>query len=544
MKIIRPLFWLVALLPLAAVAYLTSFAARLPEPWLHREQLGEAATVWRWADCLQAHQGPMHLGARALHLAALQVPGATCASVIWQNVLFAALLTVALTGLVMRAVPPSRRAAPFVFAFYSLFTCAPAYGAVWVWGERAPQVLVPLLFVAALFWLQGPGRFAGRAMLAMLMAVVAPLFHVHGALVGVALVPALLGAARRNGKGGGWWWAGVTVVLAAAASGYTLFEVQRVGVESAHWLRHLASQPGVSALELLHATGLVWLDLLPGLGIDEQALGAVSWLMVLLLPWLGDRSPAGREVAAPWWSCMWFGLLTIVLAGVRFELAPPGEMLREATYGAFLLPLGAIGLLGARFGRPLFVFGAGALTVMAAQDWKLGVEDVRLARMRADAVEATYTLPEFAGAAPETLPVRDPATLGLLRDNGWIPPIDERAVTLPVAFTTSALDRYGAVDGGTATRVAGTLRSSATDETVQWLFLLVKRGDGAPEVVADLRPTFAGVGRQVPWVFDLAEPIADGAQARVVGFLPRSRAWAALGATFDVVDGKLVASTR
>src|SRR5690606_16836327 len=132
-------------------------------------------------------------------------------------------------------------------------------------------------------------------------------------LVGLALVPALLSAARRNGKGGAWWWAGVTVVLAAAASVYSLFHVGQIGVDSAHWLRDLWAEPAARGLALLHATGLVWLDLLPGLDLDEQALGAFSWLMVLVLPWLGDRSATAREIAAPWWSCMWFGLLLIVL---------------------------------------------------------------------------------------------------------------------------------------------------------------------------------------------------------------------------------------
>ncbi|MEZ6037294.1 MAG: hypothetical protein R3F29_07420 [Planctomycetota bacterium] len=540
MKFIRPLFWLVALLPIAAIAYVAQFSARLPEPWFERQLIGEAATVWSWADCLLQHEGPLHVGARALHLAALQVPGATCASVIWQNVLFAALLTIALAGLMMRAVPPLRQGGPFVLAFCGLLVCSPVYGVVWLFGERAPQVLVPLLLVAALFWLQGPGRFAGRVLLAMLMAILAPFFHVHGVLVGLALVPAVLGAATRNGKGGGWWWAGVLLVLAAAASTYTLFYDHRVGVESAHWLRELWSEPGQRGLALLHATGLVWLDLLPGLDLDEQALGAFSWLLVLALPWLGDRSPTGRELAAPWWSCVWFGLLMIVLAGVRFELAPPHDMLREATYGAFLLPLGAIGLLGARFGRGVLVCGAGALAVLAVQDWKIGVEDLRLARMRADVVEAAYALPEIAGTADEQRAVRNEQTQLMLQANGWIPPIDQRAASLPAAFGSPSQDRYGAVSGGTAQRVEGTLRSSLTADTVVWMFVLARDPGAAPQVVGDVRPVFAGVGRQVPWAVDLAAPIADGRKVRVVGFTPRERLWIAMGPEFDVVDGKLV----
>mgnify|MGYP007073315083 CR=1 FL=1 len=243
-------------------------------------------------------------------------------------------------------------------------------------------------------------------------------------------------------------------------------------------------------------------------------------------------------MTAPCWACLWFGLSLVVVDALRYELAPPVGSFREATLGLFLLPLGAVGAVAARFGHALLPLGAGALVVLAVQDHYRGLEDLRLARMRSDAVAATLLAPGLAGADTPS-PVKGPQELQLLQERGWVPEFERPDPT--AAFLAPASAGYGAAAGGGPKHVYGSVRSSLRGETPQIVAVLAAVGDADPTVVGAVRPPFAGVGRDVGWRVDLAEPLPDGAVVRAVGLLVGSRRYAALGPRFVVRGGALEA---
>ncbi|HZN37401.1 MAG TPA: hypothetical protein VFD82_01285, partial [Planctomycetota bacterium] len=178
MKTVRILGWFAALLPALAAAYWASFGARFPEPWLDRRELGEVTPRWDfagWADL----QEPAHVFARLLHLGALQVPGASMSSVVWVNALLAVVIVSALATLMQRTFAIEGTGRQVNLAVAGLLVAAPAFGANWLYGERAGALLPPLLLLTAVSWLQGERWFRLRACGAILLAALAPFCHSH-----------------------------------------------------------------------------------------------------------------------------------------------------------------------------------------------------------------------------------------------------------------------------------------------------------------------------------------------------------------------------
>jgi hypothetical protein len=377
-------------------------------------------------------------------------------------------------------------------------------------------------------------------LLVVLLATIAPFCHVHGAVVALALVPAVAGGARRCGKRGVAWIVAL-LVLGASATVVSLFHATRIGAENADFLGTLTAAPADTALALLRAIGGLWFDLVPGFDVDELALGVASLALPIALLWLGDRSDEARVAAAPWWSCICFSLLLFALDTARYGFEPPVGTMREAMFGAFLLPVGAFGLLAARFGAGWLAFGAGWLVVLSVQDWSLGIERLRLAHMRAEQVEASLARTDWNdGERP--LPVRTPEEQKLLRDRGWVPgPPPPRTGAIAV-FAASAAEIGGTCTGGSPTRVDGELRSSLGKPTFQLLLLLAQTPSGEPKAVAVLHPEFAGNGRSVPWQIPVAEPLAPGTRVRVVGYLVRTAEFVPLGPMFTVDGDALTAA--
>ncbi|MFK7739335.1 MAG: hypothetical protein AB8H80_03355, partial [Planctomycetota bacterium] len=172
----RVALWLVALLPLCAAIVWATFAAPIPEPLAVRVALGDLAPVWSFADWYRFDGTPSHAFARLLHLAALAVPGATIASVVWVQVVLVWLLGATLFTVVRRSFPDvlslgtqaGHRANALLLAMLGLFVASPAYGANWLHGERVGVFLAPVCFVVAVSLLQRDGRLAWRALLALL----------------------------------------------------------------------------------------------------------------------------------------------------------------------------------------------------------------------------------------------------------------------------------------------------------------------------------------------------------------------------------------
>ncbi|MGK0153338.1 MAG: hypothetical protein ACI9SE_000282 [Neolewinella sp.] len=537
-KLGRIVSWLLAALPMAAAGYWASFAARMPEAVADRVALGEVTPRWDFANWSDTASEPMHVMARAVHLGALQVPTATLQSVVWVNLLLVLLTLAALCDVMRRAFPTTKGWGPVAFAVFGLLVASPAFGSNWLHGERLGLLFVPMLLVTALGWLHANGRFAGRAIFVFLVAAIAPWFHIHGVVVATALIPAMFSAANSAGSQRRMVWLGVLLVLGDVAAVFSLRTAGGLSVAGADWFAAWTSAPLDTLLALFAATGQAWLDLLPTTSLDDQVVGGACWLLPILLLCCGNRSTEGRAAAAPWWSCVVFGLLVIVINGVRYEFSPPVGTLREVTFGAFLLPIGLVGLLAARFGTTMLSLSVGAFAVLAVQDWHTGLEDLRMARMRTQQVEAEMIVPAAAGAT--ALPVRNDAELQLLIERKWVlaaPRLPESDVLLQ--FAAPSTDAIGRITAGDAKTVHGVLRSSLRHATAQWIALVAKIGEDAPRIVGYAQPKFDQLGRNIVWRMELSEALPEGAQVRAMGLLVAERSFVPLGASFILQAGKL-----
>jgi hypothetical protein len=548
MKTVRNLgwsaaLWLGALLPALAAWYWASFGARFPEPWLDRRALGEVTPRWDFADWADLQSEPAHVLARLLHLSALQVPGATMSSVVWVNALLAVVIVSAIATLMQRTFAIEGAGRQVNLAVAGLLVAAPAFGANWLYGERAGALLPPLLLLTAVSWLQGERWFRLRASGAILLAALAPFCHSNGAFLFLALLPALASAARRAGSARAPAWIVACLLIGNVAAATSLRNAGGIAVEGAHWADRLGAAPLATLAELLRVTGSACLDVLPRTTHDQLALGASCWLLPFVLLRLGDRSDPARAAAAPWWSCVWFGLALVVWNALRYELKPPVGTLREAMFGAFLLPIGVAGVLAARCGRIWLAVLGGAIAVLALQDWHNGIEALRLARMRAERTEAASMMPAaIAGPSARLLPVRGTAELQLLQQRGWVPTHDEGiAAVLATAMTAPPTPQYGSCAGGQAGEVVGTVRSSLRQDTVQWVVVMVTLGEGAPEPAGVVQPDYAGHGRNVTWSVKPSTPLTEGTHVRAIGLFARSKETAALGPAYVVRCGVLVA---
>lgn len=541
MKLGRMISWLLAALPMVAAGYWASFAARMPEAVADRMALGEVTPRWDFANWTETASEPMHVMARAVHLGALQVPSATLQSVVWVNLLLVLLTIAALCDVMRRAFPTTKGWGPVAFAVFGLLVASPAFGSNWLHGERLGLLFVPMLLVTALGWLHANGRFAGRAILAFVVAAIAPWFHIHGVVVATALIPAMFSAANSAGSQRRMVWLGVLLVLGDIAAVFSLRSAGGLSVAGVDWLAAWTSEPVATVLALFAATGRAWLDLLPSTSIDDQVVGGACWLLPILLLCCGNRSTEARAAAAPWWSCVVFGLLVVVINGVRYEFLPPVGTMREVTFGAFLLPIGLVGLLAARFGTTILSLSVGAFVVLAVQDWHAGLEGLRVAHMRTQQVEAAMIVPAVAGAAAS--PVRGDAEWQLLLERKWAPDVQRLSESdVLLQIPASSTDARGRITGGDTRTVHGVLRSSLRHATAQWIALVAKVGEDAPRIIGYSKPQFDGQGRSVEWRMELSEALPEGAQVRALGLLVEERKFVQLGASYVLQAGKLVAA--
>lgn len=541
MKFLRLIWWWVAALPIAAAGFWASHAARMPEAHADREAMLEVTPRWEFSQWADVTAEPMHVFARATHLGALHIPGATISSVAWVNVLFALLIVAGLCDVYRRSFPSMRGSVPLAFGVFGLLVATPALGCNWLHGERLGLFAVPMLFVTALAWLQGEKRFSARAILAVLIAGIAPWFHFHGVIVATAMIPALLGAGLRVGSKRRMAWLGALLLAGDIAAYFSMRTAPGFAVAGADWVGALSAEPLETVMTLVRATGGAWLDLWPNCALDEEVFGIASWVMPIALLMLGNRSKEARVAAAPWWSCWMFGLLLMLAAAVRHELEPPVGTLREATLGSFLLPIGMVGVFAARFGTSFLAIAVGAFLVLSVQDWRQGIEELRVAVMRTQQVESELVKPEAAAVGGRTLPVASAHALKVLQERGWVPATNVMSNSdIAEALTLTSPPDTGRILGGTARVVNGTVRSSLRLSTPQWIGVIALDGAAKPNLLGQAVPQFEGRGRNVSWRVELQEPLAEGTRVRAVGLLVQEHALVPLGPAFVVKNGQLV----
>lgn len=539
----RLLCWLAAIAPVLAAIGWSALAPPLPEQDAARRALGEMVTVWSFDDVLRTDGGPLHVAARALHLAALQVPGASARSVVWLNVICAMWLASSLATLARRGFSEDvvGRGAALVWMFViGLFVASPGFGSNWLYGERIGALLAPATLVLGLRWLQGDGRFALRALGALLVAALAPLCHANGVVVFLALLPAMAARCRATVSVRSVAWLGGLLVVGNLSSWFALRTAGAFGAADADLFGRISSAPREMIARILTETGAAWTDLIPTSSLDEHALGLLSWtLPVLLLLPVGRRDDGARLRAGPWWGCLVFGLAVTVVAALRYELAPPVGTHREAVYGAFLLPLGAVGLVAVRFGPGLLPFVAGAFVVLGVADWHAGLEDLRRARARAAQDAARVAVSD--GGVRDLL--GDPARARELVERGVVPPL-ERVADERLRRAGEPRPELGRVAVATPARLRGEVYSSLRRPTAAWLAAVVAAPGSPPTIAATCWPEFGAAGREVPWALEFAAPLAEGAAVRAVAWVPAEAAVVAVGPQYRVRGGVLVVDTR
>lgn len=529
MKAGRWLAMVVALAPAFAVSWWATYAASWPEPWLERARLGEVSWSASWLGCTEFAAEPVHLIARWLHCAVLAIPGATFAHAAWLNAACAVATMLLLGAALRRSFALSFGAASGALGLSGLLVGSPSYGLAWLHGERVGMFLPPLLVLLASAWLARDGGMPWRMLLALLAAALAPFCHSHGVAVAGALVPMLAAAAARTGSARGAAWIAACLLLGNVAAAVSL----RLLPEP------IAAHPDVVASLRTFVTlvGDAWGDPLANTRIDQELLGIGTLVVLLGLVWAGDRSGVARDRAAPWWSCALFGLLVLVAAVLRYDEAPPSGTWREATLGAFLLPLGVVGVAACRFGVGWLRFCAGAAAVLLVQDWHRGIEDLRLARAKGERVAAAMALPpEWRTGAHSPSPMRNEAEVAAARGRGDVP----APAAMTGAATGPAVSGLGRIDRGDATALHGHLRSTLVGNPVHVVAAFdPARGD---TMLAAAWPDFDAAGRfrDVPWTLHFATSLAEGARLRVVGYRPGALSFVSLGADLVLRGGALV----
>lgn len=535
---IRRSSWLVALLPaIAAFTYVWA-AARYPEPVAGRVALHEPTTVWYIDQWLDTTGEPLQPLQRGLLLGALEVPGATLQLVVVLAALAAVLIAWFGSRLVRSSVAVEGWSGPLAFGGIALLCCSPSFGADWLQAERVGMFAPPLLLLGALLLLQRERFFVWRMLAVLMLVAAAPLFHDAGVLLGVALIPAVLGAAGRA-EAPRWLWAITTLVFGVVASLVSFYPAGGLHGDEVGLFAHLAAAPGARVLDLLAAVGRGWLDLWPDRRIGELALGAATLTLLAVLPFVPPRE--GARSAASWWSCAIFGVLLVPWVTMRhgFDLSP--WLGRELHYGLFLLPLGVLGLLASRAGNHAWSIGLGALAVLAAQDWPRGAEDLRAARAEAIRVEASLALPP--AFADHTVVSLSPFASAMHRDRllgrGWVPdPTFDCEAAAKAAQASPPRDELGNVISGSPIDLHGMVRSAIVHEQVGAVLVAAVHDDRF-ELLGATLPRFVGRSRDAQWRVSWGTAVAEGTKLVAFAYLPRQRSVVRIGGVRLVKDGAL-----
>lgn len=506
----KALLWCLAAVPALAAGLWVGYASHWPELPGDRLALREGLTCWQFDELLQPNDGARHLVTQALSAALAWIPGASVATIAFTTAVLAVLLSLATGSLLRRSHALQGVSGPAALAAAGLLVASPNLGLIWLYADRFGIVLPPLLLVLALGWLQNPARATLRQLGALTLLALAPFCHTHGLCVGVALLPTLLTLRDPAGTRRSAAWAATALVLLVGAGWYSMEPLTARGWSAGGGL--FAVLPlAAFARDLCLQAGIQWLDLLPSTDLDELALGATSWLLPLLLLCVGDRSPAARARASAWWSCLLFGLCLVLWNVLRYDTEPPVGRWREALFGGFLLPLGLIGVLAARFGDSVLRVAFGALLVLGAQDWYIGIEDVRIGSAIVQQQAIRAQLPAaWAALLPQQREGWSPAAQEALRARGLVPAVPAQLDEALVAAFERALvtERNDSEPVATGPTLRGEVRGSLRQPAPPLVLMVARQGSGAPQVLAAVAPDFRAHGRTV--LYDIRMPEAAG----------------------------------
>ena len=542
LKILPHVARLFALAPILAAGVWASLASKLPEPTADRQALGEVSMRFDWSEWNHFEGEPAHVVGRAVNTAMFEVPQVTFQIAALLNALLAAGVVVALAGLLRRTFALGVVGHAMALAVSGLLVCSPAFGADWLHVERTGLFLAPLLLLTGLLLLHCDGKLWWRSTLTLLFAAIAPFCHANGMFVFLALIPALLDASRRAGSRAAAWIV-VCLVFGNVAAALSLCTVGTIALGGTGLVARLFDAPLATLQQVLAVTGAPWLDVVRLTSVDDMAFGALAWLAPLVLWRIGDRSDAARRAAAPWWGCIWFGLLIPLWLLERHGAAVAPSTIRELGFGAFLLPVGLVGVVAARFGTIVLPVAAGAAFVLGIQDWHCGLEPLRVAVMRVQATETNVLLPEVhPKERPDPVLPIAAAEWARLEQAGRVPTMLPPRAPLRIVTESPVVARLGAMLEGDTKEARGVARSSVFGDPVQCVLVIEQKEGQDPVVLGRTRPTWHATERETTWTVVLERAPTEGAIVGAYGWRPRRDQTVALGPKFTMRDGRLTPS--
>ncbi|MEZ5967007.1 MAG: hypothetical protein R3F56_24425 [Planctomycetota bacterium] len=409
---------------------------------------------------------------------------------------------------------------------------SPAFATDWLLLERLRLFLPALAACVMVVLLQRPSRL--RVSLALILALAAVFTHEGGSLLWLAMLPLLVPPTRdQGGIGSLAFW----VLCGSGALALCYDETART---SPGLVGALVAQPGPTLEFLASALGTALPDVLAGTPRDGRILGTAMGVATIVYgvasPWLdADRWRAAR----PWYALALAGAAQAVAAAhVLVPQSISDSLLRQTTWGAWLLPVGLAGTFVHTFpnlGRRLAPYALGAMALLLLQDWHAGLGFLR---SHAALMRQCEALLVFADLRQEQLPsfpwpsVPKHADRVLLRARGRL----QRAAPLAddLLHGIEARDESapaGRIDGANPTFVHGTVTDPARTDLV---LLMRQHGDGPPHLLCVGAPNVLENATAPQWGCDLSrlEPARDDDLMFALAFDLRARATSPMSGRF------------
>lgn len=431
-----------------------------------------------------------------------------------------------------------RATAPAVALLVSALALSPAFAADWLLVERV-RLFVPAACACALVWLlRAPGTRMRRG-LALVVAVVAVFSHEAGALVWAAVLPLVVTSARGPGKRAlAPALAFVLVANVALAACYDESARPFPGLPAA-----MVTHP-LSAVRFASKTlGLAVPDVLPSTDTDSVVLGVL--LVLALMAGAVALARGAPEIAARGLPLLCLGLAGLAqglaVAHTQVPQAVTDAVLRELSWGTWLLPVGALGLwlqLAPGVARRVAPLGFGASVLLLAQDWHRGAawlqaEGRFLQQSAALMVFADCERERPSAPRPAVPSANDRAALRAAGQLAGMAPLgDTGLASLPLRPDAAA----GSVQEVTVRGAQGTLRRDSGADLV----LLTRQRLGAPVVLCKVAvPNQLDAGATLSWQteFGELEPFAEGEEVGAFAFDHKTRTITALPGRFRCAGG-------
>ncbi|MCB9889253.1 MAG: hypothetical protein H6836_06720 [Planctomycetes bacterium] len=489
-----------------------------PELAEWRALRGDPPLAFRWTSLFEFGVQPAYVVHRVVYLSLLEIPGANFAVLRYLPWGLAVTCCLVFLRLLRRlAAARGERPDPRLLlgglALFSMWIFSPSFGSSFLVTARFGVFAVPLCFLLALSWLSGGTRFRMRFLGAMALSWVAVFTDRFGVAMWIALIPAVLVAARRHGSARPWVCAAAWCLSGNLASVLCHYGIHGAPPVGGGLIAQLLTEPVAvfrTTASVIIGQSIPRLDMLEGLaGYANTSLLLGGLAMLLAVLWVRRRDPWLVHAATPWLACALFGLCCSIQVVGWFGSSSltASAWMRELLWPESFLLVGVAGLLQV-CARPLaavvFPVGLGVFTVLIAADWKTGWEQTKAAHKVLRMTEAQLALLEVANVElpdvpPPPVPVLTAAELrrrGLLAPLPRVPSLELSQFAVQPRRSGSG---HGSIDVVRSDYASGWLLAERFVHPPALVFLTRRKRDGAEKVFKIAGPNFYFGGRKFPW---------------------------------------------